>query len=137
MKLSSFKRLITQDFEKEFHKLVEQLGSTINDSFNSIYFALNKRLTFADNFAATVRDIDLSVDANGIPTQRIQMGLDVQNTRVIGTIVIQVNNLSNPAILPAGSPFISYTQNENTLIINKISGLQPNYLWRIKVVAIN
>jgi hypothetical protein len=137
MKLPSFKRLITQDFDKEYQKLIEQLGGTINDAFNQVFFALNKRLTFKDNISATVRDVQVQVDTEGTPLSNTTFGLDVKNTPVIGCMVIQATNLTNSAIYPEGSVFISFTQIDNNILINNIKGLQEGYFWSIRVIAIN
>lgn len=137
MKLSSFRRIITQDYDKQFQSLIENLGSNINDAFNNVYSALNKRLTFNDNIACTVRDVQITVDSGGNPTAVTTFSLDVQNTPVIGVLVLNVQNLENSAIYPTSSPFISYIQLNNIVRINNITGLQPNVLYRIKVLAIN
>lgn len=137
MKLSSFRRIITQDYDKQFQSLIENLGSNINDAFNGVYQALNKRLTFNDNIACTVRDVQITVDSSGSPTAVTTFSLDVQNTPVIGVLVLSVQNLENTAAYPLSSPFISYIQVNNAVRINNITGLEPNVLYRIKVLAIN
>src|SRR4051812_31377278 len=120
MKLSSFRRMITQDFAKDYQELVEQLGSTINDSFNSVYLALNKRITFADNIASTVKQITVTVDSEGNLLQLTRVTLDVKNSPVIGVICIRAVNLTNPLVYPVAAPLISFTQNANEIVINNI-----------------
>lgn len=137
MKLSSFKRIITQDFPKESQKLIEQLGSTLNDSFNQVYSALNKRLTFSDNIACTIKDVEVIVDSNGNPTQIASFSLDVPNMPVLGVVVIKADNLTNSVIYPTSSPFVSFQIVGNTVRINNITGLQANQVYRLKVIAIN
>jgi hypothetical protein len=137
MKLSSFKRIITQDFPKESQKLMEQLGSTLNDSFNQVFSALNKRITFSENIACTVKDVLVIVDSNGNPTQIASFALDVPNLPVLGVTVIKVENLTNSTIYPTSAPFISFQIVNNTVRINNITGLLPNNTYRLKVIAIN
>lgn len=137
MKLSSFKRIITQDFPKESQKMIEQLGSTLNDSFTQIYSAINKRLTFADNIACTVKDVQVMVDSSGNTTQIASFSLDVPNMPVLGVVVIKAENLTNSAVYPTTAPFISYQIVGNTVRINNITGLQENNVYRLKVIAIN
>lgn len=137
MKLSSFRRIITQDFKKEFQELIEQLGSNINDGFNSVYSALNKRLTFADNISCTVKTINVTVDSSGNLLQPVSFGLDVQNTPVMGVVVVSATNLTNSVVYPTSTPWISFTQNANTIIINNIKGLPANNIFTLKVIAIN
>lgn len=137
MKLPSYRRIITGDFPQEDKQLVEQLGSNVNDGFNVVYQALNKRLTFADNIASTVRTIDVTVDSNGIPSQAVSFKSDVPNTPVLGVIVLSAQNLTNSAVYPTGQPFISYTQNGDAIFINNITGLQARNQYRLIVLAIN
>lgn len=137
MKLSSYRRIITQDYGKDDQELIEQLGSTVNDSFNSLYSALNKRLNFTDNIASTLKQIVITVDSNGNLQQSSQFTSDVPNTPVIGVICIRAVNITNPGTYATAQPFVSFSQNGNTIIINNIKGLQPNQQWRLTIVAIN
>jgi hypothetical protein len=137
MKLPSFRRIITQDFKKEFQELMEQLGSNINDGFNVVYTALNKRLTFTDNIACTVKTITVTVDSSGNPQEFSQFNLDIQNTPVLGVVVISAQNLTNPAVYPSSAVWISYSQDGNRIIINNIKGLQADNVYSLRVIAIN
>lgn len=137
MKLPSYRRIITQDFKEEDRELVEQIGSNINDAFNSVYAVLQKRVSFADNIASTVRTIDITVDSTGKPTQATSFKLDVTNTSVLGVIVLSALNLTNSAVYPTAMPFISYTQNGDIIYINNITGLQARNQYRLVVLAVN
>lgn len=137
MKLASYRRIITQDYQDDDQELVEQLGSNINDSFNSVYSALNKRLSFTDNISATVKEIVVTLDSNGIPQQLTRFSVDVPNVAVVQVLCGRARNLTNPNTYPTAAPFVSFTQNGNTIVINHITGLAPNQQWRIVVTAIN
>jgi len=67
MKLGSFKRLMKQDYDSTFQPLVEKLSFSINSAIESLFDALNKKLTLKDNFSATVKTFDVRVDATGAP----------------------------------------------------------------------
>jgi hypothetical protein len=137
MKLASYRRIITQDYSEDDQELIEQLGGTVNDSFNSIYSALNKRINFTDNIASTVKELVVTLDSNGIPQQLIRFNVDVPNTPVVQVICGRARNITNPGVYPTAAPFVSFTQNGNTIIINHITGLAANQQWRIIVTAIN
>lgn len=137
MKLPTFKRLIKTDYKPEFQDLIETLGGSVNEAFNAVFGALNKRLTFQDNFACTVKDIVVKVNSGGIPTQGGSFTLDVQNSPVTGLLVLRVQNLDNSASYITSAPFINYTQNGNSIIISNIIGLAPNTNYRIRVLALN
>lgn len=137
MKLPSYKRIITNDYDDEYHDLVETLGGSINDAFNQVFFALNKRLTIGDNFQGTVRSVDVTVDANGIPTSSTRFNLDTTALSVQGLNVIRAENQTNTAIYPTSQPFVSFTQVNDSIVINHISGLQPNQRYRLRIIAYN
>jgi hypothetical protein len=137
MKLASYRRIITKDFATEDQELIEQLGSTINDSFNSVYSILNKRVNLTDNIAATVKEIIVIVDSDGIPTSLVRFTVDVPNVPVVQVICGRARNITNPTTYPTAAPFISFTQNGNTVIINHITGLAANQQWRLIVTALN
>ncbi len=133
-KLKSYKRIITNDFEEEQKKLIEQLSSPLNNSFNELYFALNGRLSLKDNIFCTVKDVDIIVDANGTPNVTTSFTLDRQGV-VLGTQVLAAVNQVNSAVYPTGAPFVSFLQSGNSVIINNITGLQANQRYSIRIVA--
>lgn len=135
-KLKSFKRLITSDYPKEDQQIVEQLGISINDGFNEVYYTLNGRIDLTNNVYCSVRTLDVTVDENGNPTSRTTFGLNTTQL-VIGCQVIMALNQTNSAIYPTGAPFISFTQLDQAILINNITGLQPNNRYSIRVVAYN
>lgn len=134
MKLKSYRRLITQDFEEEDQKLIEQMSSPINNAFNELYFTLNGRTSLRDNLFCTIKEIEIIVDANGKPNVTTSFILDKQG-QVIGTDVLDAKNLTNSALFPTGKPFISFIQNGNSVIINNITNLQANNRYFIRVIA--
>lgn len=136
MKLSNFKRIISTDFPAESQKLMELLGRNLNDGIDSLYYALNNKLTFEDNFLATVKDVEITVGTNGVPTTKTSILLDTTNV-VKGTFVISVVNKTNAAGYPTSAPFISFTQNGTALYIDNITGLVANNRYVVKFVAFN
>jgi hypothetical protein len=132
--LKSFKRLITKDFKPEDQEMIEQLGRTVNDAFNELYFAANGRLSLSENLFCTVKLIDVTVNENGVPINSTTFTLDRQSP-VIGIQVIYAVNQTNTAIYPVGQPFISFTPITNGILINHISGLQANQRYSIRIIA--
>lgn len=135
-KLPNYKRIITSDFEKENQKMIEQLGRVINDGFNQVYFTLNGRVDLRNNVFCTVRDVDVTLDSNGIPVSRTTFNLNSTQS-VIGCQVISAVNQTNSAVYPTGAPFISFTQLDGAILINHITGLQANNRYSLRVVAYN
>jgi hypothetical protein len=136
MKLSNFKRIISTDFDEKDQPLIEKLGRNLNDGIDGLYFALNNKLTFEDNFLSTVKDVEVTVNSSGVPTTRTSILLNTTNV-VKGTQVIATTNKTSATGYPTSCPFISYTQNGNTLFIDNITGLIPNNRYIIRFIAYN
>lgn len=133
MKLPSFRRLFKNDFKEEFQGLVDQLSVSINAGIESVYEALNKKLTFKDNFSCTVKDVTLSVDSTGTPKTSITLPLDVSG-RIDGvTVLYALNNSSSSRYVTSGV-HVSWTQTQNGLSINNIAGLYTDDEYLIRIV---
>lgn len=134
-KLQSYKRIISSDYPEEQQKMAEMIGESVNSAVDDILYTLNNKVTLKDNVACTVRDVELTVDAGG-GTGNARFSI-TDRTQVIGILVIQALNLTNSSIYPTGAPFISFTQLDNSILINNITGLLPGYRWRVRIVAFN
>jgi len=133
-KLATYKRIITSDFDQKDKKLVEQIAFSINDGFNALYGAVDGKLALTSNIFCTVKDVEVIVNASGIPTNSASFMLD-KTGQVLGTQVLYAANQVNSAVYPTAQPFISYTQNGTSVIINHISGLQANQRYIVRIVA--
>lgn len=137
-KLKSYRRIITSDFDPEYKKIIENLGSNINDGFADLFFAVNGRLSLRDNLYCTVKDVDVIVNAAGNPVVRTVFTTINPTVPVLGISVISAVNQENSSVYPTGYPFISYTQVDGGgVLINNITGLQPNQRYTIRLVAWN
>jgi hypothetical protein len=137
MKLPSYKRLNIVDFSEEQQALVEKLATSLNIGIDSVYLALANRLTFSENFQATQKSFQVTVDANGIPLTEVGFKLNTNTNiqpRIIGSQVIFAQNLTNSNSYPTATPFLSYVQNGSNVSINHVAGLQTNNLYEVTVV---
>ena len=134
-KLSSYKRIRTSDFSQDEQPLVEKLADPINSAFDQLFYCLNGRVDFSNLFA-TVRDVDVVVDANGRPTSQTTFRLDRAGV-ITGTQVILAVNQTNSNTYPTGAPFVSFTQLDTSVLINHVAGLQPNQRYTLRIVAYN
>lgn len=135
-KLNSYKRITSGDYEADDQKLVEQLSLPINSAFADLFFALSSRLTFEDNFFCTVKDVEITADSSGNPTNRTSLSLSNTNP-VKGVLVISAVNRTNPTGYVTNTPFVSFTQDGQTLYINNITGLIVNNRYNITLIAFN
>jgi hypothetical protein len=136
MKLPSYRRIFKTDYAEDYQELVEKLAVSINNGFDSLYDALNKKLTFGENISSTIAEITVTVEPSGAPIKKgTQFKLDGSQNNIQGLIVINCYEEKTGAS-PPGAPFISFIKNENNILINKISGLTPNVSYIIKVLTI-
>jgi len=133
--LPSFRRLMSQNFEKQYQNLINTLSLSLNNGIQVLYDALNNGLTFQDNFEATIADVTLQVDSTGKPIQGGTFTLTF-TSNVEGVFVIMVTNVNNPTTYPTGAVQVFGQQSSQTYIINNVTGLQPNTSYTIRIVAL-
>jgi hypothetical protein len=133
MKLPSFRRIISSDYDEKYKELVETLAVSINQGIDSVYDALNKKLTLKNNILSTTKDVVLQVDQTGKPIQAAGLKLDFANKASV-LFVGKADNLTNPNLYPTGV-FVSWTQAADFIQINNVSGLQPGASYRLKIVV--
>lgn len=136
MKLPSFRRIFSNDFDGQYKQLLDKLSGTINSGIEVLYEALNNKLTFTDNFACTVAEFTVTVDANGSPTGTASFRLS-NTLKIEGLFVISASDTANTSLYPPGAVFVSGTPSGTSYIINNIRGLTPGREYRIKVIALN
>lgn len=134
MKLPSFKRLISSDFEKTYQKLVDQLSLSLNNGIDILYTALANNLTLRDNVRSTIKDVSVTVDANGKPIQTTAFTLN-STAKVDLVMVGMALNQTNTSIYPSGGIFISGVQSTNIYTIQNVTGLQAGQQYLLRIVA--
>lgn len=135
MRLPGFKRILDTDYANEYKQLIQQLSSSINIGFDVLYEALNRKVSVKDNIYCTSKSIDVIVNSSGLPVSRTTLTLDTGSAKVEDVIVSRVQNLTNTSSYPIGGVTISFTQESDLLIINHITGLSANNLYRIRIIA--
>lgn len=134
MKLPSFRRLIKSDYKEEFQELIETLSFSLNNGIEVLYQTLNKAVSLRDNVACTVKEIDVQVDSNGSPIGTLKFSLDNTN-RILGVFVLNAINTKTPSVLPTSGVFISFSQENKTVIVNNIKGLPSGQPFTLTIVA--
>lgn len=136
-RLPGYRRLYKQDFEQQYAGLIDSLSPTINTGVEALYNVLNRNVDLVNNIRCTVKEVVLTVDANGFPITSSGFAVDVKDSKIIGCMVIRADNITNPATYPISQPFITFTQNANNVVINNVSGLQANNSYRLQIVGWN
>ena len=135
MKMPSFKRIFDTDFDAQYKAMIQTLAITINNGFEVVYEALNKKISISENIQCTLKDVSFKVDSAGNPTTRVSFISDIPNMRVIGTQVIKVVNNTNSSSYPTSGVFISFTETNNGIEINNVTGLIAGNTYTLRIVA--
>ena len=133
MKLPNFKRLIKTDFKEEDQPLVNGLASIWNYGIEVLYLALNNRLTLTENLSATIKDVNLRVDANGVPIVTLIIPSD---TTINDVRIGKIDNLTNSSNTPITAVMVvDWQPVQNGIKINKIVGLTANELYKLRIIT--
>lgn len=135
MKVDIIKTIDKKNYPEEYQELIDKLSAVLNNNFINISNAFNNNLTFKDNTRGDLKDIQLKIDAQGFPTTGNQFQIK-PNLQISGMKVIRALCLDNMNVYPLGHPFISYSQNNNLVTINNVTGLQPNTLYELRIEII-
>jgi hypothetical protein len=135
MQLPSFRRLMTQNFEKQYQSLINTLSLSLNNGIQVLYDTFNNQITFRDNVKCTVQDVTLQVDSTGKPLNGGTFALTFTGN-VDGIFVTNVTNTNNPTTYPTAAVQVFGQQNNATYIINNVTGLQANTQYTIRVIAL-
>lgn len=117
--LPPLKRVTTEDFPEQ-KGWIAKLLQPLNSFFDSVYNALNKNLTFADNFKAMVKTV--TVDN----TQATFSPIHVASTigRPAGLWVVGLVDKAGQPATVRGAVSVDWTYVNGTISINRVGGLR-------------
>lgn len=134
MQIPNFRRIFKTDYPADQQQLVEKLAGTINNGLEVIYNAMSKNVSLTDNIFCTIKTITTRVDSNGIPTSLLSFKVDTAGT-IKGISVIRVNNQTSSTVYPTSCPFLTYSQDTNTISVSHIAGLPANNTFDLTVIS--
>jgi hypothetical protein len=129
-------RIRAEDFDEDSQQMIAKLSSPINRMFEQIVALFNKQIDF-QNLNRQIVNVDVKTDgANniiGVP----QTKFNLRANKVQGIHVIRAINNNNPGISPITHPFITFSNNDDLLSVNKITGLQAgsHYTLTLEVIG--
>jgi hypothetical protein len=135
MKVQTYKRIFSKDFDAEYQDLVDKLSLSINQGIEDLHLALSNRLTFSDNFQSKTIDVTVKVDESGVPSSELVIKLD-SSFKPNGIIVISCRNTVNSSSYPTSAPFATWSATTNGVKIEHITGLIANSEYTLKVLII-
>ena len=133
-KLPTFKRLFKGDFKSDYSDLIDKLSITVNGGIDTLYDALNNKITLRNNILCDVKDFTVQVNSLGIPTTTLDLNVSFRNNVNIITIG-RIVNLTNPNIFPSSGVTLTWEQQSNGLVrIKHITGLTEGFSYSLRVV---
>lgn len=134
-KLPSYRRLYEQDYPEEYQSLIAQLAVSMNYGFESLYELLNGKLTLTDNTSSIITTVNIEVNSTGKPKTKTTVRKTTPD-KFQGLSVIRAVNLTNSSIFPTSSPFLSYTETTDSIVIDNITGLPADNLFQLTIFGI-
>jgi hypothetical protein len=110
-----------EDFDSKDQKLIDQIAFPINNFMQQVINVLKNGVDFT-NLNQQIISFTISVDAFGVPVSPISFK-NTLNTKIQGLVCINAVNQTTTSRFPQSTPFISYTLNNNVIIITNIAGL--------------
>lgn len=132
-KVTNIKRLVKEDFEADDQELVDKLAFSLNPFLEQVSAAFNKGID-DDNLNQQSMFIETELNANGVPKVPLQIKVDLK-VKVKGTRVILAQNLTD-GTFPTGTPFITFTINNNLLTVQHIAGIPADKKYRLSIILI-
>lgn len=135
MKTGTFRQLYKTDFTEEQQDLIERLSYVLNQDIQVLYDVLNNRTSLADNIDCVIREVEVTVDASGIPQGDAIFTVDDKTRAIQGIEIQKADNLTNSGIYPSGGVFISFAQVQSGVQIQHVTGLQAGNTYRLRIVG--
>jgi hypothetical protein len=133
MQIPALKKIIVEDFPKQYQDLISKLAYPFNNAIETIISTVNGELTF-DNFTWQYKSITFTVGADGSLPTSASFALTTQG-QPLGMNIIRVVNNSNTVPL-TGAPFATYSVGTNNLVtFSNITGLSPGINYTINFIV--
>lgn len=134
-KIVPFRRIIKEDYPQKYQDLVDKLAYSLNYFIDSVSNSYNKNITI-DNLSFQYNEIDVEVDSTGKP--KTKTSFKVSNLLPVkGFVCIFSENKTNLTNYPTSTPFINYTNNGGDILVNSVTGLQPNNRYLLRFLTLN
>lgn len=134
MNIPAFKRILKTDYAQQFQAMIDSLSYSINNAIESLNNAMKNNISLQDNILCTVKTLSVQVDSNGKPTTALSFPLSFTG-QALGLTVLNAVNQTNSISYPSTAVYINWTQTQNGIQINTVTGLTAMNNYNITVVA--
>lgn len=130
MRLPSLKRIVLGDYTEDEQPLVNKLASTLNIGLESLYEALNNKLTVRENFKGMIKDVVVGTDGKASSFELSPNG--TVDVLWVGKVMAE----NGDSIIPPAAPFVSWRQEQNSIVITDIKGLGAGTSYKLRLVLL-
>lgn len=132
--INNVNRILSDDFPEDSQETIERLAEILNPFMEQVANTLNNNVDFS-NLAQKVVTLTLTVDINGIPVNVLKFNSTIN--RAQGCNVINARNLTDSSIFPSSAVQVFFSMDQSgSYKVNKVTGLQANNKYEIKLVMI-
>lgn len=131
--IDNVRRIIREDFEPEYHQLIDKLAYVLNTHMEQVTDQINGKLDFT-NLNQELLTVRLTVDSAGLPIGNTKIRSTVLNAK--GLIVVKATNKTNGTVFPTATPFITFVSTGLIIDIKDITGLQTDNEYELSIVVI-
>lgn len=134
MKLNNPVQIKSEDYDKDYQNLVDQLAETLNPFMVEVYDLSDSRIDF-ENRVEAIKTIEIEVDSSGAPKLNSKVNTGKASNTIRGTQVINTYNLTNSKGYPTSQPYINFMILAGGFIqIDSITGLLPNNKYQVTFI---
>lgn len=130
MQIPNARRIVVEDFKQDDRETVGKLAEILNQFMDDLV-ELSQGNIGIDNLTRTIRSIDVTVDANGVPIGISQINTNLNSFS--GKNILDVQSLSGGANV-ISVPYLDCIYQGNGLVkIIKFYGLPPGKKVRVTI----
>lgn len=131
-------RLISREEIKEAPSWIDKLLSPLNTFMGSVYDALNRNLTFAQNIRCTIKELRFTTEADYVSADNFaelvfSTGLKV---KAFGVTVQQLSKTASPSAVITAPTSIDWTERDGEIHVRFVAGLEDSTAYFIRFLVI-
>jgi hypothetical protein len=138
-KLPTTKKILREDL-KDAPGWIDRLLSPLNSFMDSIYYALDKNITFTENIACTIKKVEfttLPTYGTGNLTDHWQVQRFTHNlkNKPFGISLEKVEQKSNTYAVITNPVFIDWSEGNGIITLNYVTGLEPSSTYILTLLV--
>lgn len=134
MRLPSIKKILREDLGSDAPKWAGAIIDPVNSFMESIYNMVNKNITYTENIASNVRELTVRTSSVYPVMDPLEFTSGLR-TKAIGVTILQVYE-KLVYVPPPGPVWAGWVENNGTISISKITGLEASKVYIIRFLIV-